>query len=171
MAVTNKFLEKLYTKNNFKRTNSCEWELDSYPEFMALGGAVNYKKLNSIWMKIQFHLFCDDDKGIEELKYLFWGVKQTVKKRLNPEFYKTKFISFLEFSESFKVKNYTHVEMDFTFYTNTEESKKFHKAALNELLPYIHKENFLNTPFRLYSHKRHIAKHEDTHIHRIRTSD
>ena len=145
-----------------------EFKMDNdYPEIYVEGGVINKQKMDTIYLKISSHMFADDDQGVQELKYFFWGIKQTISKFINPEFYKKEFISVLEFSDSFRFKPYSNTIMDFTIYTACAKHRNFHQQFLNDLVHEIHSRNIVSSPFRMYKHKKMIDASED--IGRVRT--
>lgn len=146
------------------------FELIQYPEIQVSGGTIDVTSYKSIYLQIRSHMFADNEHGAQELKYFWWGVKQTVSTTLKNSICTDKFISEVDFSESFKKKPYSYVIMDFTFFPNDRYDKTAYEYFLNEVAKNIHRFNIQISPFEFYATKKQ-AQLENKNINSIRTSD
>ena len=145
------------------------YNLQQYPEFQVSGGTIDIHNPKSFYLQIRTHLFADNDQGPQELKHLFWGIKQSINRTLDYSICDKRFISDLDFSESFKDKPYSYVIMDFTFYPNDEYEPNAYEHFLNQVVKNIYRENIISSPFRFYRDKKQ-SKLENQNIGSLRTS-
>lgn len=145
------------------------FELVQYPEIQVSGGTIDVSTYKSIYLQIKGHLFADNESGPEELKYFFWGIKQTINKVLDYSICGKRFISDLEFSETFKKKTYTYFIMDFTFYPNDQYEHHTYQYFLNEVTKNIWRNNITTSPFQIFRNKTDVVR-ENKDINSIRTS-
>ena len=139
-----------------------------YPEIQVSGGTVDGSTYKSIYLQIRSHLFADNEHGAQELKMFFWGVKQTISKTLQNSICQERFISDLDFSESFKDKPYSYIIMDFTFYPNDKYDKTAYEHLLDQIVKNMYRENIISSPFRFYRDKKK-AKVDADKIGTLRT--
>jgi len=144
------------------------FELEQYNEFQVSGGTIDIYNPKTIYLQLRTHLFADNDKGPQELKHLFWGIKQSINRTLDYSICDKRFISELDFSESFKYKPYSYVIMDFTFYLNDEYDVSAYEYFLNQVVKNIYRENMISSPFRFYANKKQ-SKLENQNIGGLRT--
>jgi hypothetical protein len=145
------------------------FELIQYPEIQVSGGTIDRTSYKSIYLQIRGHLFADNEYGPQELKHFFWGIKQTINKALDYSICDKKFISELEFSETFKKKTYTYFIMDFTFFPNDRYELTTYEYFLNEITKNIWRNNITTSPFQIIRHKKDVVR-ENKDINSIRTS-
>jgi hypothetical protein len=144
------------------------FELIQYDEFQVHGGMIDVDKPNTIYLQIRTHLFADNNQGPQELKHLFWGIKQSINRTLDNSICDKRFISDLDFSESFKDKPYSYVIMDFTFYLLDQYDTNTHEYFLDQVVKNIYRENIISSPFRMYRDKKN-SKGENKNIGSLRT--
>ena len=144
------------------------FELIQYDEFQVHGGMIDVDKPNTIYLQIRTHLFADNNQGPQELKHLFWGIKQSINRTLDNSICDKRFISDLDFSESFKDKPYSYVIMDFTFYLLDQYDTNTHEYFLDQVVKNIYRENIISSPFRMYRDKKN-SKGENQNIGSLRT--
>ena len=144
------------------------FELIQYEEFQVHGGMIDVDKPNTIYLQIRTHLFADNNQGPQELKHLFWGVKQSINRSLDNSICDKRFISELDFSESFKDKPYSYVIMDFTFYLLDQYDTNTHEYFLDQVVKNIFRENIISSPFRMYRDKKN-SQGENKNIGSLRT--
>jgi hypothetical protein len=144
------------------------FELIQYEEFQVHGGMIDVDKPNTIYLQLRTHLFADNNQGPQELKHLFWGVKQSINRSLDNSICDKRFISDLDFSESFKDKPYSFVVMDFTFYLLDQYDTNTHEYFLDQVVKNIYRENIISSPFRMYRDKKN-SKGENKNIGSLRT--
>ena len=144
------------------------FELIQYDEFQVHGGMIDVDKPNTIYLQIRTHLFADNNQGPQELKHLFWGIKQSINRTLDNSICDKRFISDLDFSESFKDKPYSYVIMDFTFYLLDQYDTNTHEYFLDQVVKNIYRENIISSPFRMYRDKKN-SKGENKNICSLRT--
>jgi len=144
------------------------FELIQYEEFQVHGGMIDVDKPNTIYLQIRTHLFADNNQGPQELKHLFWGVKQSINRSLDNSICDKRFISELDFSESFKDKPYSYVIMDFTFYLLDQYDTNTHEYFLDQVVKNIYRENIISSPFRMYRDKKN-SQGENKNIGSLRT--
>jgi len=144
------------------------FELKQYEEFQVHGGMIDVDKPNTIYLQIRTHLFADNNQGPQELKHLFWGIKQSINRTLDNSICDKRFISDLDFSESFKDKPYSYVIMDFTFYLLDQYDTNTHEYFLDQVVKNIYRENIISSPFRMYRDKKN-SKGENKNIGSLRT--
>jgi spore germination protein YaaH len=146
------------------------FELIQYPEFQIHGGMIDVNKPKTIYLQIRTHLFADNNQGPQELKHLFWGIKQSINRALDNSICDKRFISELDFSESFKDKPYSYVIMDFTFYLLDQYDDTTYEYFLNQVVKTLHRENIISTPFKMYKDKKQ-SKLENQNISSLRSFD
>ena len=129
---------------------------------------IDVDKPNTIYLQIRTHLFADNNQGPQELKHLFWGVKQSINRSLDNSICDKRFISDLDFSESFKDKPYSFVVMDFTFYLLDQYDTNTHEYFLDQVVKNIYRENIISSPFRMYRDKKN-SQGENKNIGSLRT--
>jgi hypothetical protein len=144
------------------------FELIQYPEFQIHGGMIDVNKPKTIYLQIRTHLFADNNQGPQELKHFFWGIKQSINKALDNSICDKRFISELDFSESFKDKPYSYVIMDFTFYLLDQYDTNTHEYFLDQVVKNIYRENIISSPFRMYRDKKNSTG-ENKNIGSLRT--
>jgi hypothetical protein len=144
------------------------FELIQYEEFQVHGGMIDVDKPNTIYLQLRTHLFADNNQGPQELKHLFWGVKQSINRSLDNSICDKRFISDLDFSESFKDKPYSFVVMDFTFYLLDQYDTNTHEYFLDQVVKNIYRENIISSPFRMYRDKKN-SQGENKNIGSLRT--
>jgi hypothetical protein len=144
------------------------FELIQYDEFQVHGGMIDVDKPNTIYLQIRTHLFADNNQGPQELKHLFWGIKQSINRTLDNSICDKRFISDLDFSESFKDKPYSYVIMDFTFYLLDQYDTNTHEYFLDQVVKNIYRENIISSPFRMYRDKKN-SQGENKNIGSLRT--
>jgi len=144
------------------------FELIQYDEFQVHGGMIDVDKPNTIYLQIRTHLFADNNQGPQELKHLFWGIKQSINRTLDNSICDKRFISDLDFSESFKDKPYSYVIMDFTFYLLDQYDTNTHEYFLDQVVKNLYRENIISSPFRMYRDKKN-SKGENKNIGSLRT--
>ena len=144
------------------------FELIQYEEFQVHGGMIDVDKPNTIYLQIRTHLFADNNQGPQELKHLFWGIKQSINRTLDNSICDKRFISDLDFSESFKDKPYSYVIMDFTFYLLDQYDTNTHEYFLDQVVKNLYRENIISSPFRMYRDKKN-SQGENKNIGSLRT--
>ncbi len=144
------------------------FELIQYDEFQVHGGMIDVDKPNTIYLQIRTHLFADNNQGPQELKHLFWGIKQSINRTLDNSICDKRFISDLDFSESFKDKPYSYVIMDFTFYLLDQYDTNTHEYFLDQVVKNLYRENIISSPFRMYRDKKN-SQGENKNIGSLRT--
>ena len=136
-------------------TRSTEFNLVQYPNIQVYGGSVDKTTYKTIYLKIQGHFYADNDEGPEEMKILFWSIKQTISRVIKDSIVAPQFISIIDISDTFKLKEKKNgfVIMDFTFYTLSVTNPSLFPSILNEIMKNIHRDNLSNTPFVISKHK------------------
>ena len=143
------------------------FNLEQYPDMQVSGGTIDKTTYKTIYLQFKGHLFADNDSGPQELKLLFWGIKQTIARHLEESICYKEYIPTLEFSDTFKDKTYTYYIMDFTFYPNDKYHPNAYIDFLDELVKKIHRDNILPSPFEFYKERKNY-KLENKNINRIR---
>lgn len=152
-----------------RKGKTTEFNMDQYKEFYCESGSVDANNYKSLYLKMQAHLFCEEDEGLQELKYFYWGIKQSISKCLDDKEYKKEFLSDMTYSETFKEKPYTYIIFDFTIFPLQKNLRSYHTQKMNQIVERIYQENILFTPFKLYKQKKDFIL-ENKNIDCIRTS-
>lgn len=131
-----------------------ELKLKEYTEFQIESGGSGKKPYKTIHFKLHGHLVCNDFDAINLVKYFYFQIRQTIRKNLNTDYYNPRFIHTMDISDSFKRKPYTYYNFDFTLFCDVPKHRNFHASYLNSLVEIIHKEHFVNPPFKVYRDKK-----------------